>query len=559
MQSRDWAIIALGWALLGCDATLGVQQGEGTGEEATQFVPRLKEFNTVSELRAICDDLGNGPHPGPAPLRRLTRAEYNSTVADLLGDESNPGDRFPPEARALGFHGVADGQNVSVVLAEDYQSAAQDLAVSATADLDGLLGCDPEQAACVEDFISEIGGAAYRRPMTDAEVARLVPVFEWGRDNQSVTDGVQMVLEVLLQSPDFLYRPEFGEEEVGTGVVRLSSHEIATRLSYLLLGSMPDEELIAAAEADELRTAEQIRIHAERLLTNPRAKQAFGSFHSQWLNLEEVAHIERDPGVYEGYTDEIPELFVEETERFIEHVIFEDDGSLRTLLTAPYTMANATLATFYGLAAPSGDGFEVVTTGAERAGLLSHGSLLAHHAQPLQTSPVHRGKFVRESLLCQFPPPPPADLIIVPPELDPNLTTRERFNQHSADPECAGCHKLMDPIGLGFEHFDPVGRFRADENGIAVSDAGELFGTDVDGEFNGPVELGARLASSEQVAGCMTRQWVRFAHGRSETGYDACSLAELGDAFLASDYDIKQLVLALTQTDAFLYREEVTP
>jgi hypothetical protein len=150
-------------------------------------------------------------------------------------------------------------------------------------------------------------------------------------------------------------------------------------------------------------------------------------------------------------------------------------------------------------------------------------------------------------------------LVIVPPELDPNLTTRERFSQHSADPECAGCHKLMDPIGLGFEHFDPVGRFRADENGIAVDDAGELFGTDVDGKFSGPVELGNKLAASEQVAGCMTRQWVRFAHGRSETGYDACSLAELGDAFLESNYDIKQLVLALTQTDAFLYREEVTP
>lgn len=561
MRKHLGTILGLALVLWGCDAQLEGGPAEGDGSVGGDRVadPKLKEFNTLAELQSLCEDLGEGPHPGPAPLRRLTRAEYNATVESILGDASAPGDRFPPEARALGFFGVADGQTVTTLLAEGYQSAAQDLAETATRDLDGLMGCDPSEAACVDDFVREFGSAAYRRPLTDAEAARLTPVFEWGRDNQTVTDGVQMVTEVLLQSPDFLYRPEFGEEVVGDGVLRLSSTEMATRLSYLFLGTSPNDDLLRAAAADELKTPAQILAQAQRLLMTDQARDAFRSFHAQWLDLEEVKHIERDAGVYDGYSGAIPELFVQETETFIEHVIFDDDASLQTLLTAPYTMANAELANFYGLVAPAGSGFERVGTGAERGGLLTQGSLLAHHAQPLQTSPVHRGKFVREALLCQFPPAPPADLIIEPPELDAGLTTRERFNQHSADPECAGCHRLMDPLGLGFEHFDPVGRYRAEENGLTIDASGEFFDTDIDGTFYGAVELGNALAESGQVAGCMTKQWVRFAHGRSETGADACTLASLGESFESSDYNIRELVLALTQTDAFQFRGEVTP
>ena len=480
-------------------------------------------------------------------------------MGDLLADESNPAERFPPEARALGFFGIADGQSVTTLLAEGYQAAAQELAVAAVADLEGLMGCNPEEASCVSDFVYEFGSAAYRRPLSNEEAVRLIGVYEWGRDNLSSQAGVEMVLEVLLQSPDFLYRPEFGEEPVADKVVRLSSYEIASRLSYLLLGSMPDDVLLQAAAGDKLTTPEEIRAQAERLLSLPRAREALRSFHSQWLDLQEAGHIERDPSVYPGYTESIPGLLVEETESFIEHVVFEDDASLRTLLTAPYTLANAELAAFYGLDGPTGTAFEVVPTGGERGGLLTQGSLLAHHAQPLQTSPVHRGKFIREALFCQFPPAPPDDLVIVPPELDEGLTTRERFGQHSADASCAGCHELMDPLGLGFEHFDPVGRYRADENGLQIDASGEIFASDIDGPFNGAVELGTALAESSQVAGCMTKQWVRFAHGRSESGADACTLSRLGEGFVASDYNILELVLALTQTDAFLYRSEVSP
>jgi hypothetical protein len=513
-------------------------------------------FDTQSE----CKSLGEGIHPGPSPLRRLTRHEYDNTVADVVGDTSKPASDFPPEARALGFNNIADAQTVTTLLAEAYNSAAAGIAERAAANLTTLLGCPATDGSCVDRFIQQFGSRAYRRPLRADEAQRLRAIYDWGDQNTTAEDGVRMVMEVVLQSPDFLYRPEIGGAEAAPGVVKLTSYEMATRLSYLLRGSMPDPVLLDEAAADRLQTPEQIRAQAERLLQLPQARETFKSFHEQWLDLEHIEALERDAAIYPGYSGEIPALLREETQAFIDHVIFEDGGRLSTLLTAPYTFVEPKLAAFYGLAAPADQGFVKVPTDAtRRIGLLTHGSLLALHAQPLQTSPVHRGKFIRESLLCQFLPPPPANQVIMPPDLDPNLTTRQRFSQHSEDAACAGCHALIDPVGLGFENFDAVGRWRDTENGLPIDASGNLLNTDVDGAFVGAAELATKLAQSEQVADCMMKTWARFAYGRSETLEDACSLEQTRETFEGSQRDIKQLVLALTQTDAFLYRKAVTP
>lgn len=534
--------------LAGCEATLGTP-GEYSGE-----------IGTVGAAAQACQALGDGLHPGPSPIRRLTRDEYDKTIASLTGLSLTPARDFPAEARALGFHGVAEAQTVSAVLVESYKKAAEDVAVALTENIPGLMGCDPTDPACVGEFLKEFGGRAYRRPLDQAEVDRLLPVFAWGRDNLTLKDGVQMVMEVLLQSPDFLYRPEFGAEEVEPGVVRLTSYEMATRLSYLFLGTAPDAELRAAAAADELKTPEQIAAQVDRLFASKAAREVVRSFHAEWLHLEAVERIERDAAVYPGYSPAIRPLLREETESFIEHVIFEDDASLRTLFTAPYTFVNQELAGFYGYEGVTGTDFvKVETDPKQRAGLLTQASLMAHHAQPLSTSPVHRGKFIRESILCQFLKPPPANLAIIPPDLDPNLTTRERFAEHSKNASCAGCHKLMDPVGLGFEHYDSVGRYRELENGLEIDASGEFVSTDVDGKFVGGPELGAQLAESGQVAFCMSTQWVRFAYGRSETPEDACSMTQVGKKFESSGLNILELVRSLTTTDAFYYRKKVQP
>jgi Protein of unknown function (DUF1592)/Protein of unknown function (DUF1588)/Protein of unknown function (DUF1587)/Protein of unknown function (DUF1585)/Protein of unknown function (DUF1595) len=554
------SLVFAGLCCLACEGSLGMG-----GMDTANGVPGRSNMpgtqvpeGVTTKVQQACADLGTGAHPGAAPIRRLTHEEFNRTVRDLLNTQLRPGDNFPDEARALGFEGIAEAQTVTVLLAENYQSAAKILAEEATRDLPALLGCEPTAGTCVDDFVTKFGGLAYRRPLTPLEKTDLLAIYSWGKDNVSEREGVMMLLEVIFQSPDFLYRPEFGADEIEPGVVRLTSWEMANRLSYLFTGSLPDEELRTIASADALTTPEQVQVQAERLMSENNLREIFHRFFGQWLDLEAVAHLERDPEVYPGYTEQIPGLLRQETEAFVDHVMFEDDGRLETLLTAPYTLVNAELASFYGVPAPLEPGFSPVEIPGH-VGLLTQGSILAHHAKPLQTSPVARGKFIRESVLCQILSPPPEDLIVTAPDLDPTLSTRERFAAHTEEPGCSGCHQLMDPLGLGFEGFDPVGRIRETENGIPVDTSGELVSADQAGPYVGPKELADKLAKSADVSSCMTQNWVRFAYGKSESPKDACSLLKIDSAFVASDYHIPTLVLSLTQTDAFLYREVVTP
>jgi hypothetical protein len=236
--------------------------------------------------------------------------------------------------------------------------------------------------------------------------------------------------------------------------------------------------------------------------------------------------------------------------------VFWTDGKLETLLSAPYSYVNKELATFYGLTPPATDMFtKVALDPKQRAGVLTQGAIMAGTAKANQSSPVLRGKFVREQILCQQLPPPPANLVIVAPEVKPGSTTRQRFAQHEADAACAACHKLMDGIGLGFEAYDAVGRWRTQDQGLPVDSSGTIIGTkDLNGDFNGGVELATKMSSSAEVRGCVVRQWFRYANGRSEIPNDACTLGALNDAFDAKGHDLRELLVQITLSDAFRYR-----
>jgi hypothetical protein len=374
--------------------------------------------------------------------------------------------------------------------------------------------------------------------------------------------GIQLVVQSLLQSPHFLYRVEFGMADPSEGdVVELTHYEIASRLSYLLWNTMPDTILFAAADAGRLRDPAEIEAQARRMLDTPRAREAVRNFHRQWLHLDEIEPLivasGKDPEIYPTYYDSLTWLWRSEAEAFIDHAIFEDDANVELLFTAPYTMMNKELADHYGIDGPPGVEFTRVDLDPSKyAGFLTQPGLLALFAKPDRSSPILRGKFVRETLLCQVPPPPP-DNVPEPPAVDESQTTREQFAEHSENPVCAGCHQLMDPIGFGFEHFDGIGRYRDTEWGLEIDAAGELLGTDVDGAFSGAVELAQVLASSDQVKACMASQWFRFGYGRFETEQDACAVNEIHAAFAESNYDIKELIVALTLTDAFRYRHAV--
>lgn len=520
------------------------------------------------ELPPSCED---ALEPGPSPIRRLTRTEYNNTVYQLFGDNSRPADSFPADEEALGFDNQATSLSVSPLLAEKHRDTAELLAARhAPGQVGAVAACatDPEAASCagqIAAWIADIGLRVFRRPLTSAEVEAHAALFHQGtalgEGSYDLGAGVELVLDAMLQSPHFLYRVELGAPDAASGdVVELTSYEMASRLSYLFWGTMPDVALFEAAAADQLRDPAAIEAQARRMLAAPRAREAVKNFHRQWLGLDEVSGIAargKDLEIYPDYDEAVLPMLQRETEEFLDHAIFEESASVETLFTASWTMMNAEVAAFYGIEGPVGEDFERVELDPTRyAGFLSHAGVLAAHAKPDRSSPVHRGLFVRERVLCQIPPAPP-DVVPEPPTVDTTQTTREQYAQHEEDPLCAGCHRLMDAIGFGFEHFDGMGRYRENEWGLPIDASGELVETeDADGPFDGVVELGARLAGSQQVRECVTRQWFRYGYGRVETAADTCSMDIINQAFAAADYDVKELLVALTQTPAFRYRRK---
>jgi hypothetical protein len=503
----------------------------------------------------------NGAQPGPSPIRRLNRTEYNNTIRDLLGDTTRPADGFVREEEQGGFDNNAEALGVTSILAEQYMRASEGIAERVTEHLDTLIPCSTtmggDEATCVRGFIQTFGERAYRGPLDDAEITRLYTVFSAGRAEDFRT-GIELVLQTMLQSSRFLYRVEFGSGN--QPVVPLTSWEMASRLSYLFWNSMPDDQLLQAAKADELRTKEQVLAQANRLLADPRTHDAVSNFNGQWLGLDGLDTITKSSTVYPAWSEDIRTAMRTETQMFLDDVMWSGPADLGTLLSAPYTFANGPLAIYYGLQPPAGDGFQKIPVDPkQRSGLLTQGSLLAINAHSNQTSPVTRGKFIRQRFFCQDPPPPPPNVMAVAPDLDPTLTTRQRFAAHATQASCAACHKLMDPIGLGFENYDGVGQYRALENGRPVDASGTLYGTDVDGAFNGVPELLDHLKESQEVRDCVVTQWFRFSYGRTETDDDACTLRSLQDQFDASGSNIQKLLVSLSQTDAFLYRQAVVP
>jgi hypothetical protein len=505
------------------------------------------------------------------PIRRLTRFEYNNTVRDLLGDTTDPADVLPPEEEVAGFNNQAAALTSSDLLIEQYMKVAEDVGARAVLDIDALLPeCDPGldgSDTCALSFIRDFGRRAFRRPLSQTEVERLKSVFDWAVNEPDLgrfEDGIQVVIEAMLQSPSFLYRPELGGETPVEGdVVPFTSWEMATKLSYMLWNTMPDAALFAAAEADELTTKEQIAAQANRMLDDDKARDLIRNFHTQWLLLTHLDSVTKDTSVYPAFSGSLRPLWTEEIQAFVEHVILEGDGSLRTLLTANYSFMNEELASFYGddvTDAVTGPEFRQVQVDPDRrSGFLTSAGLMATHANVNQSSPVFRGKFVREQLMCNTLPLPPNDLVIEPPQLDPEKTTKEQFEEIGANPACAGCHTLMNPIGFIFENYDGTGQWRDQQNGKDIDATGEVVQTDdIDGVYDGAVELASALAGSTQVQECVSSQWFRFAYNRTVTSEDSCSVEQLNDVFRSSDFNIRALLVALTQTNAFLYRRVVT-
>ena len=488
----------------------------------------------------------------PVPLRRLTREEYNNTVRDILGDTTKPASAFPPDETVGGFESNSIAPATSL-LVERYMDVAEQIAARARERLDVVAPCPAGQPQedCAAAFLHTFGRLAFRRPLDEHERSTLLALYSEKQVGTDYAGGIQLALEAILQSPQFLYRLEPVDEESGS-MRPLTGFEVATRLSYFVWSSTPDEELLNLAAGDQLREPEDIERATRRLLSDPRARDGVRNFHRQWLGLRELETESKDAVVSPAFTPELKAAMLEETLRFAAHAVFSEGDAVTTLLTSKQSFVNADLASLYGVTPPSEPFALVQLPSLQRSGVLTHASVLAVHATAQETSPIMRGKFVREKFLCQEIPPPPPNVNITPPKVDPTRTTKERFLQHRTDRSCSGCHELMDPIGFGFEHYDSIGAWRDVVGAFPVDAVGELSrAEEVNGSFDGAVELGKRLSGSAQVRHCIATQWFRFALGRGERDEDAASISSAYDAFKRAGFDVRELIVAITKSHAF--------
>ena len=523
--------------------------------------------NAVNPMGLPSDD---ATVPGVAPLRRLTKLEYRNTVRDLLGLDSLPDAQI--DAFSADQDSAASGflRGAAVTAAPDARGilqAAEELGKAALGRMGELLPCSPlptaaaEQDACADEFIAGFGRRAYRRPLTDAEVDELKALYRAQRQMDIAADFTQAVANVvsaMLQSPYFLYRWELGPNApIRDGdLIRFNEHEMASRLSYLFWASMPDDQLFEAADSGKLGTPDGVAAEARRLLASPKAGAALTDFHLQWLNMVGLEDMPKDASLSD-YTPEVGKSMVKETEAFVASVYqgAQADGKFETLLTSNRSFADANLAKIYGLSNVSGTGMQPVELDpAQRAGLFTQGTFLATKADAIESHPIKRGDTALAHLLC-IKLEIPADIDVPPlPEPMAGQTTRERVAQHS-EAACATCHKLIDPLGFAFEHYDAIGKYRTEDAGKPVDASGTLSLGNATVTFKNAVELMPQLAKSEEARDCMATHWWRYAMRRQDLASEKPSLELVAEAFKQSGYDLREMLVALTRTRSFSHRK----
>jgi len=549
---RAWAKQGLLVGVLGVAAGLAAC---GSSEDSHALDPSDPNGNVGAD--------GGGPVSvvqGDRPaLRRLTHEEYRRTVTDLFVGTDVGIDAltaaFPSEDNFDGFSNDSRSLSISPTHFEQYLLAAEGVAAKVAVSAPAIFGCNPlegDGAACVRGFASSFGKKAFRRPLSQEEIDSLVGVFTKVKGEVDATNAVEAVVSSILVSPKFLYRSEMGIE----GAPELTQYEIASRLSYLLLGSLPDDALFKAADENKLGAPADRISEATRLLTDPRARAASVSFYDEWLSLKAIAAADKDTDLYKEFTPALRTAMRDETRGFIDDVLWNNDGRLETLLLAPYSIVPPALATFYGAKIPAkGPAIRVDFDPTQRAGILTQPSVLSIQAGSQQSSPTFRGKFVRERMLCETLPPAPAAVSPDVPGPNNASTTRQRYAQHQTDPSCSGCHQLMDPIGYGLENFDAIGKFRLKEGTFDIDATGTIAGGgDANGDFNGFRALGQKLVASKTVSDCVTRQMFQYSFGRAPDSNDTTILSSASTRFVSSNKNLKEILLAFIESDSFAKR-----
>ncbi len=509
----------------------------------------------------------SNPDPGRVTLRRLNRVEYNNTIRDLAGVTFRPADDFPADDSGYGFDNIGDALSVSPLLMEKYLNAAEKVLDAAIADgapqpapeaYRRIFTCSPREGTtneCSRSIIGDFTRRAYRRPVTRQELDRLASLAELTRrEGASFERSIKVALQAVLVSPHFLFRGELQPEPDNPQARRpLDDFALASRLSYFLWSTMPDDRLFKLAEEKRLR--KDLPAEVRRMVDDPKSQQFVLNFGGQWLQIRNLDLVQPDAQIFSAFDSELRAAMRTETEMFFASLIAEK-RSVLDLLTADYTFLNERLARHYGIAGIQGAEFRRVSLkGTGRSGVVTHASILTITSNPGRTSPVKRGKWVLENLLAQAPPPPPPT---VPPldetkQAAEGASLRQRMEQHRADPLCSSCHSVMDPVGFSLEHFDGIGAWREKDGAFPVDASGLLPSGE---KFNGAEGL-ARLISEkrrEQFVRCLAEKVLTYALGRGLEYYDRCALDRITERVARDNYQFSSLIMAVIESVPFQMR-----
>ncbi len=506
--------------------------------------------------------------PQTSRFPRLSHTQWENTVRDLLLRDEPTGhtNLFIGDPISGGFDNNSEALKVTATLWTDYQRAAEAVAEAVAKDEALVLTLAPEvdgdSDARARAFITSFGLKAYRRPLTDDEVDRHVQVFQSGvsvpGDLDGFAAGLRLVMQAMLQSPHFLYRIEASEVIEGNRI-RLNDYELASKLSYMLWNTMPDDELFTAAAAKSLQSPAGIAAQAQRMLDDPRARDMVAAYHHQLLHIDHYAGVYKSPERFPHYSPDMNAMMATETSMFVQDVVFNEEGDLSQLLTAPYTFVNSVLAPLYGLEGEFGPEFvRTELNPAQRAGILTQIGFLSANAGAFENDPIHRGVFMNLALLCTGLPPPPDLVPPLPPPVE-GETLRERVDRHTGKGTCGeGCHGyLINPLGFAFEQYNPLGEWQTMDAGKPVDATAEfMFGGEAQ-TFDGAVELAQQMADSIEAHRCYVAHLLEYGYARTPQTADQKFITKVAEGSREGELSIKKIILELTKSDAFMYRAPV--
>ena len=506
---------------------------------------------------------------GTMVLRHLSQLEYLNTVRDLLGDTSQTAADVPAES-PIGPFDTFPFPVPDVVGSTDanaYSSLATTLATNLAANIGNVLTCTPttgntaSESACLTTFLNTFGLKAYRRPLTATETSGLQALYQTGRSTLALdfNGAIGLLVEEMLQSPGFLYHWEEGPSKTvydttNPKVIQLDPYAMASRLSYLLTSTMPDQTLLAAAAAGQLSTSDQVAAQAQRLLQTSSAGSAVQNFFEQLLQMTNLLSVSKDPTTYPTYAPPLETAMDTEFRTFFSSNILSGSGLFSDLFTSKNTVVNQDLAAVYGLTGVNGTAMQPVTLDANRSGFLTMPAFLTLNGASNDSNGIYRGHAIYMQVLCNALTVPQNVLVPTPAAPMPGQTMRQVLDVHGSNSCGQSCHSAMDPFGFAFENYDGVGQYRTTDNGAPVNSIATVT---LDGAMqmvqNG-VQLASLLSTSTEARQCFATQWVRYAVGRPDTADDAASIGAAYSTFETANFNVRNLLVGVATSRTFRFR-----